>query len=447
MAVSNIKATFPCDVKTVWDIVTSLYKISWRSDLSKITLFSENQFIEHTKKDFQTKFQVTCREEYRRWEFDMDNKNIKGHWTGIFSKEGEDALLDFTEEVEAKKFFLKPFLKGYLKKQQEQYIEDLRKEVERVKKERLAAENNGIGKKGEKVKEAMEEMKKEVRELKAEQVRTIVERIKEKTKRKAYKLELNIEKQPGIFDSKFGGLPYWDGAKEYPVDDKGQKMLMLAQINLKGLPRLCNEDGLELPEEGLLQFFCGADDCYGLDFDTADSQKTYRVIYHKTIDPAVTEEKVKAMGIPASTDEDMEEYTPVFVASAVDISVEDVYMGLSDYRFDEMFLSDAHSLYQVNTEGVSAYNLISEECYDDMSEELSQGGHWLLAYPFFTQDDPREYKEELRVYDTMLFQMDSDMQEEDYVLWGDCGVGNFFIQAEALRRADFSRVLYNWDCC
>ena len=31
-------------------------------------------------------------------------------------------------------------------------------------------------------------------------------------------------------------------------------------------------------------------------------------------------------------------------------------------------------------------------------------------------------------------------------MWGDCGVGNFFINAEDLKRLDFSNVLYNWDC-
>ncbi|MBN1042823.1 polyketide cyclase, partial [Clostridium botulinum] len=35
MAVSNIKATFQCDIKKIWGIVTSLENYSWRSDLSK----------------------------------------------------------------------------------------------------------------------------------------------------------------------------------------------------------------------------------------------------------------------------------------------------------------------------------------------------------------------------------------------------------------------------
>ena len=35
----------------------------------------------------------------------------------------------------------------------------------------------------------------------------------------------------------------------------------------------------------------------------------------------------------------------------------------------------------------------------------------------------------------------------DRVLWGDSGVGNFFITPEDLHQRDFNRVLFTWDCC
>lgn len=53
MAISNIKALIPCDVKKVWDTVTSLNQYEWRSDLSKIEVIDENQFIEYTKDGLQ----------------------------------------------------------------------------------------------------------------------------------------------------------------------------------------------------------------------------------------------------------------------------------------------------------------------------------------------------------------------------------------------------------
>lgn len=130
MAISNVKVVFPCDVKRVWEVVTSLQNYAWRSDLDKIEIVNENQFVEYTKEGYATTFTITRQERYKRWEFDMENDNIKGHWTGIFSEKNGQTEIDFTEEVTAKKVFMKPFVKAYLKKQQAAYIRDLEAKLE-----------------------------------------------------------------------------------------------------------------------------------------------------------------------------------------------------------------------------------------------------------------------------------------------------------------------------
>jgi len=107
--------------------VTTLENYSWRSDLSKIKVLNEKQFVEYTKKGFPTTFTVTAMEPCKRWEFDMENENMKGHWSGVFSQNGGEITIDFTEEVIPKKVIMKPFVKIYLKKQQSQYIADLQK--------------------------------------------------------------------------------------------------------------------------------------------------------------------------------------------------------------------------------------------------------------------------------------------------------------------------------
>ena len=127
MAVSNIKATFQNNIQKVWETVTSLENYAWRSDLSKIEILNENQFVEYTKKGYATNFTITVIEPYKRWEFDMENDNMKGHWIGIFTSKYDQTEIDFTEDVVAKKFFMKPFVKGFLKKQQVQYVSDLKK--------------------------------------------------------------------------------------------------------------------------------------------------------------------------------------------------------------------------------------------------------------------------------------------------------------------------------
>lgn len=127
MAVENIKAAFSCEVQKVWEVVTSLTNYAWRSDLSKIEILNEQQFVEYTKEGDATTFTITASELYKRWEFDMENDNMKGHWTGVFTAKGDTTEIDFTEDVTAKKALMKPFVKFYLKKQQAAYIEDLKK--------------------------------------------------------------------------------------------------------------------------------------------------------------------------------------------------------------------------------------------------------------------------------------------------------------------------------
>ena len=126
MTVSTIKATFPCDNKKAWKTMTSLDEYEWRSDLSKIEVLNDKQFIEYTKDGYATTFTITATEPYKRWEFDMENSNMKGHWIGVFTQKDSQTEINFTENVTAKKFYMKPFVKGYLKKQQAKYIEDLR---------------------------------------------------------------------------------------------------------------------------------------------------------------------------------------------------------------------------------------------------------------------------------------------------------------------------------
>ena len=111
MAVSTIKSVFQRDVKDVWNVVTSLENYQWRSDLSKIEVIGEGVFVEHTKDGYATTFTVIACEPYQRWEFDMENDNMTGHWTGSFSFRDGQTEIEFTEDVTAKKWFMRPFVK------------------------------------------------------------------------------------------------------------------------------------------------------------------------------------------------------------------------------------------------------------------------------------------------------------------------------------------------
>ena len=127
MTTSNIKACIPCDVHQVWEVVTEVAHYAWRSDLSKTVKQGEKQFIEYTKTGYATTFTITLTDPCRRWEFHMENPNMKGHWIGVFTQKGAQTEIQFTEDVTAKKLYLKPFVKAYCKRQQAQYVADLKK--------------------------------------------------------------------------------------------------------------------------------------------------------------------------------------------------------------------------------------------------------------------------------------------------------------------------------
>lgn len=132
MAVSNIKAVFQSDIQRVWDTVTSLKDYGWRSDLGRIEILNEKQFVEYTKEGYATTFTTTAMEACKRWEFDLENDNMKGHWVGIFTQKDDQTEIDLTENITVKKIFMKPFVKAYLKRQQARYVSDLGKALEAV---------------------------------------------------------------------------------------------------------------------------------------------------------------------------------------------------------------------------------------------------------------------------------------------------------------------------
>ena len=132
MTISNIKDSIHSNIHKVWETVLAVDKYTqWRSDLSKTAVINEEQFIEYTKNGYPTTFTITVVEPHKRWEFDMENSNMKGHWVGIFTSIDDKTEIDFTEQVTAKKFYMKPFVKSYLKKQQTQFVMDLKRILEK----------------------------------------------------------------------------------------------------------------------------------------------------------------------------------------------------------------------------------------------------------------------------------------------------------------------------
>ena len=228
--------------------------------------------------------------------------------------------------------------------------------------------------------------------------------------------------------SKFGGEPYWLKADDYPTSQNGDPLRLLAQINFSEIEQSIPN----FPTTGILQFFVAEDDVYGLNFEDGTNQDTFRIVYHEMI--KLDQEKWQT-DFP---DFENRGYFPIEKESAIFFKVSDEIVAATDYRFNLITGVD-QLLESGKDEDYDAHDEMMEEYFKIASGQGSKLG----GYPFFTQEDPRAYGD-YPTFDTLLLQIDTD--DDLNIMWGDAGVANFFIVSEDLKKRDFSKVLYNWDC-
>ncbi len=301
-----------------------------------------------------------------------------------------------------------------------------------------------------------------------EKLEKVANSVKKHTARDSYSIEL-LKEKTSLFDSKLGGIPYWDLSRKYPVDKNGNKLILLAQINLENE----NFESDKLPNTGMLQFF--VENEFNCSF-----KENNKVIYHEKIDKSITEDDIRKLNIPTSLD------------SEIDITIKDEYklsfkkvkdtISIHDYRFYDVLEKVYNKLYETNDFHAFKNEL---EFEDVMYDKFSDGeGHKLLGFPHFCQEDPRsaikynssrsdvklstsinengnktmswfpsasdvnkikeenEKQKEFPSYNTLLLQIDSC----DEFTWGDGGQINIFINSKDLKNLDFDKVLWNFDC-
>ena len=129
MATSKVTVNFPCLVEQVWQTVTDLMNTAWRSDLARVEIIDHARFVEHTKSGYATHFTITACQPPHLWAFTMENGNMSGSWEGIFQAAEGGMQLTCTETVNARHWWMGPFVPGYLKRQQRRYLDDLRREL------------------------------------------------------------------------------------------------------------------------------------------------------------------------------------------------------------------------------------------------------------------------------------------------------------------------------
>ena len=280
------------------------------------------------------------------------------------------------------------------------------------------------------------------------EIKKIVLDILEKNKKPMIEISLSDEK-PNLFQSKFGGVPYLPKDKEVPKNKENEQLTLLAQINIDELP----ENNIYPMKEGILQFWILNDDILGLDYDTHLGDG-FKVVYYKEIDKSVTEKEVLEKYKPYK---DEDSYFPIEGEFSLSFKLTDGYFSDSNDDFREIVDREMKKFYDENKEKYSEILKIYDkenqlnywEIWDileedkEIGEKLFGAGHKIGGFPDFTQSDIREVGD----YEILLLQIDSDRTEKNEIMWGDCGIANFFIREKDLKEFNFNKAIYNWDCC
>ncbi len=95
------------------------------------------------------------------------------------------------------------------------------------------------------------------------------------TKEEFIRVRANASEETAPWRSKVGGLPYLPNGHEWPKNEDGTPLFFLAQINFQEIPPL-----KPFPTKGIVQFYIGDDDLYGMDFDDGEHQGGFRVLFH-----------------------------------------------------------------------------------------------------------------------------------------------------------------------
>lgn len=263
----------------------------------------------------------------------------------------------------------------------------------------------------------------------------IISEIKAETTNPCIKISI---KSPttSIFGSKIGGLPYIPHNEIIPVDLRGLQMKLLAQINFEEIHNF-----QYLPSYGIIQFFLSTNRLFGLNAEEPVKQVGFCIKYYKYIDKTVTMDEIKHKIV--TTENSNRTRFPLKKESfSLDFLMDKDFISANDFRFEELFISKVKTYCpKYNIE--SLFDL-SQEQRNTIFSIFSGSGSKICGFPRFAQHDPRESAEKnLKEFDTLLLQLDSDNENID---WGDSGVGNFFINKKNLINHDFSNILYNWDC-
>ena len=243
-------------------------------------------------------------------------------------------------------------------------------------------------------------------------IKSIVEKYREKTAKECYKLVAVDNVTPFIMEDKLGGMPYIPKGQQIPRDTKGNYMALLLQVNLKNI-HLKN-----FPQNGILEIFASSE---------IDFPQEYKII-------VFPDNQMPELELPFVDTENFFVTEPI----KIELQKDTVHMPLQDYRSTDTL---NEILIDYGAEIESVYDL-DEDILNALTDAIDTRPATIGGYPDFTQEDPRTYDDDR---DYCLFKLDSLFDRNIYI--GDSGILTVTISEDYLKTEKWNEAVLDWDCC
>lgn len=217
-----------------------------------------------------------------------------------------------------------------------------------------------------------------------------------------------------VKQSKFLGKPFLPVGRTYPRDKSGKAMPLLTQLNFSQIPPL-----EFFPKKGILQLYLADENWY---------DDEYKVVFIRE-----DELEVKPQTEFSFLNEILYDELPVHKIHRLEFVKKTENGGTEDSQFNMTFN---------RLDFWDFHETLNEEQQKELLDYFDGAGHKLGGYAEFTQSDPRDC-DSSKSNDIQLLQIDVD----DFIMFGDSGLGHIFISLEDLQKRDFEQAYFYWDCC
>lgn len=254
-----------------------------------------------------------------------------------------------------------------------------------------------------------------------EQLQRLIDEYKKRTECNCCVVEVT-EEIPDILDNKIGGVPYLPVGEKYPLDENGEPMALLLQINCKDV------SVQDFPQTGILEIFAPA---------TLTWPWTCMIRHYP-------ENQKYQTDLPYINFKDF----VCLRGYKINTKQGTAYMSTSDYRCDSLVEEITKQVIGKDIKGYFGLNDIfpqdggksaSELFYDEVvGDYVTIGG-----YADFTQEDIRP--READGMDVCLFKLDSYVDMKKFNI-GDAGILCVLMSEEDLKNRNFEKAVLVWDC-